>query len=261
MPATRIIDIHCHYQNRDGYLDQMLSASEEAGVEWLCLNGGGERWRQHGNDDVMAAAEAHPDRIIPFAFIHLGEESACEVRAWHEGGFRGLKTQCPTAMYDDEEFFPVYEAAEELGMPILFHTGISARLIPDHDRWNTSSRFMAPITFDRIARCFPDLNIWGAHLGVYDTWDAAGMMACHPRVCFDICGISPAWESLQPWDELFYLGEKHWGKLIYGTEGGPRNFAPLRDRYLQLFRDHGCSDATVNKVMWGNAAEALGIEG
>ena len=47
----------CHYQLRDGYLDEMLDASAEVGVEWLCLNGGGARWRQHGNDGVMAAAE------------------------------------------------------------------------------------------------------------------------------------------------------------------------------------------------------------
>ena len=112
MSETGIIDIHCHYQERDGYLDEMLTASAQAGVQWLCLNGGGERWRQHGNDGVMAAAQAHPDRVIPFAFIHLGEESAADVRAWHAAGFRGLKTQYPADMYDSEAFFPVYEAAE-----------------------------------------------------------------------------------------------------------------------------------------------------
>lgn len=257
MAETGIIDIHCHYQKRDGFLEEMLAAAQAAGVRWLCLNGGGERWRQHGNDGVMAAAEAHPERVIPFAFIHLGEEGAAEVRAWHAAGFRGLKTQYPADMYDSEEFFPVYEAAEELGLPILFHVGISARFIPEHDRWNTSSRFMMPLTLDRIARCFPDLTIWGAHLGYPDTWHAASLMRVHPRVFFDICGL-PDLPSLAPWSELF-RGDAHWGKLIYGTEGGPAGFAPLRDRYRRLMDEAGVSAEVQRRVFWGNAAEVLGL--
>jgi len=257
MSETRIIDVHCHYQKRDGYLDEMLAASAEAGVQWLCLNGGGERWRQHGNDGVMAAAQAHPDRVIPFAFIHLGEDSAADVRAWQAAGFRGLKTQYPADMYDSEAFFPVYGAAEELGLPILFHVGISARFVPDHDRWNTSSRFMMPLTLDRIARCFPDLTIWGAHLGYPDTWHAASMMRVHPRVFFDICGL-PDLPSLAPWDELF-REEAEWGKLVYGTEGGARNFAPLRDRYRGLMDAAGVSDEVQQRVFRDNAAEVLGL--
>ncbi|MBM4045547.1 MAG: hypothetical protein FJ279_10565, partial [Planctomycetes bacterium] len=150
----KILDAHCHYQMKDGYLEQMLAAAAAAGVEKLCLNGGGPRWRQHDNNGVMAAAEKHPAKVIPFAFVFLGEHSAADVRAWHKAGFKGLKTQYPTRMYDDDAFFPIYAAAEELRMPILFHTGISARF-PEHDRWDTSSRYMMPLTLDRIARCFP----------------------------------------------------------------------------------------------------------
>lgn len=254
-----IIDNHCHYQKKDGYLEQMLEASAEAGVQWLCLNGGGERWRQHGNDAVMAAAEAQPDRLIPVAFIHLGEDTASDVRAWHAAGFRALKTQYPTQMYDSEAFFPVYGAAEELRMPILFHTGISARFIPDHDRWNVSSRFMMPLTLDRIARCFPDLTIWGAHLGYPDTWHAASMMRVHPGVYFDICGLPSRQVSLQPWDELF-LGEEHWGKLVFGSEGGPAGFAPLIAHYRGLMSEHNVGSDVQRRVLRGNVAEALGIE-
>ncbi|MGD9494893.1 MAG: amidohydrolase family protein [Armatimonadota bacterium] len=256
--AEGIIDIHCHYRKADGYLDEMLAASAEAGVQWLCLSGGGERWRQHDNDGVMAAAQAHPDRIIPFAFIHLGEDSAADVRAWHEAGFRGLKTQYPTDMYDSEAFFPVYEAAEELSLPILFHVGISARFVPDHDRWNTSSRFMMPLTLDRIARCFPNLTIWGAHLGYPESFHAAAMMSVHPRVFFDICGLPARSPVLLPWDELLRT-EAQWGKLVYRTEGGPRGFAPLAAHYREPMTQAGVSAAVQQRVMRGNAAEALGL--
>lgn len=258
----RVIDNHCHYQKRDGFLEEMLEAADAAGVEKLCLNGGGERWRQHGNDGVMAAAEAHPDTIIPVAFIFLGEDSAADVSAWHGAGFRALKTQYPTRMYDDDAFFPIYAAAEELRMPILFHTGISARF-PEHDRWDTSSRYMMPMTLDRIARCFPDLTIWGAHLGVPDTWHAAMLMRVHPRVYFDLCGIDTTgrkWTTICNFGEMFYGGEDHWGKLVFGSEGGPQGFAPLLRNYRALMDQAGLSPSVQEKVLWGNVGEALGIE-
>lgn len=259
MPEPRVIDVHCHYQRIDGFLEDQVSSAIAAGVEKICLNGGGERWKQHDNEGVMRAAERYPDTVIPFAFVYLGEDSAEDVRAWQREGFRGLKTQCPTAMYDDDEFFPIYEAAEELGMPMLFHTGISARRVPDHDRWDTSSRYMMPMTLDRIARCFPELTIWGAHLGVPDTWHAAMLMSVHPRVHFDICGLSANWTSMLHWDEMFYRGEEHWGKLVFGTEGGPRNFAAMVERYRTLLTEHGVGEEVQQRVLWKNAAEALGL--
>ncbi len=258
----RVIDNHCHYQKRDGYLEEMVQAATDAGIEKLCLNGGGERWRQHDNDGVMAAAEQHPDTIVPVAFVFLGEDSVDDVRAWHGAGFKALKTQYPTNMYDADEFFPIYEAAEELGMPILFHTGISARFA-EHDRWDTSSRYMMPLTLDRIARCFPDLVIWGAHLGVPDTWHAAMLMRVNPKIYFDLCGTDTTgkrWTTICNFAELFYGGEAHWGKLVFGNEGGPGGFLPLLRDYLALMADAGVSPEVQHKVLWQNVADALGIE-
>ena len=259
----RIIDNHCHYQKQDGFLERMLQGAAEANIEKLCLNGGGPRWRQHGNDGVIRAAEQHPDTIIPFAFVFLGENHADDVRAWHRAGFRGLKTQYPTTMYDDEQFFPIYEAAQDLGMPILFHTGISARFVPDHDGWDTSSRYMMPLTLDRIARCFPGLTIWGAHLGVPETWHAAMLMRVHPNVYFDICGTDTTgsrWTTICNFKEMLYGGEDHWGKLVFGSEGGPDGFAPLVRNYLRLMQKAGIGEAIQRKVLWDNVAGALGLE-
>lgn len=260
MASVRIIDNHCHYQRIDGYLERMLEAGQAAGVERFCLNGGGPRWGQHDNEGVMRAAERYPEAIIPFAFCYLGENTAAEVYAWYRAGFRGLKTQCPTSFYDDDEFFPVYAAAEECRMPILFHTGISARR-PNHDHWDTSSRYMMPMTLDRLARCFPDLTIWGAHLGLPDTWHAAMLMSVHPRVYFDLCGLLPAYKNtaLTDFARMFQRGDDHFGKLVFGSEGGPDGFAPLVQEYRDLLTANGASDAVQAKVFWGNVAAALGL--
>jgi len=259
MSGLRVLDTHCHYQQTDGFLEQMLAQGQAAGVEVFCLNGGGPRWRQHGNDGVMAAAEAHPGVVLPFAFCNLGEDNAAQVYAWYRAGFRGLKTQCPAALYDDEAFFPIYAAAEECRLPILFHTGVSARF-PNHDHWNTSSRFMMPMTMDRIARCFPSLTIWAAHLGVPDTWHAAMLMRMHPHVHFDLCGIDVTgkrWTTICNLGEMFTRGPDHFGRLVFGSEGGPAGFAPLIAAYREMLDDNDVPEDVQRRVFWGNAAAAL----
>ena len=261
MSNLRIIDNHCHYQNTDGFLEKMLEKGHEAGVEAFCLNGGGRRWRQHFNSEVMAAAEKHPGVVIPIAFCYLGEHTAADVYAWYRAGFRGLKVQCPTDPYDADEYFPLYAAAEECRMPILFHTGVSARFT-NHDHWDTSSRYMMPLTLDRLARCFPGLTLWGAHLGVPDTWAAAMLMRVHPHVHFDLCGIDVTgerWTTICNHREMFYGGESHFGKLVFGSEGGPDGFAPLSAAYRKMLDANGVSAATQQRIFRSNVAEALGL--
>ncbi len=259
MDAPRVLATHCHYQKTDGFLEQMLEQGQAAGVEVFCLNGGGPRWRQHDNNGVMAAAEQHPDRVLPFAFCNLGEDTAAQVYAWYRAGFRGLKTQCPTGTYDDEAFFPVYAAAEECRLPILFHTGIIARFA-NHDHWNTSSRFMMPLMLDRLARCFPGLTIWAGHLGVPDTWHAAMLMRIHAHVHFDLCGIDVTgrrWTTICSYGEMFYGGADHFGKLVFGSEGSPGGFAPLLAAYREMLDAHDVPAEVCTRILWGNAAEAL----
>lgn len=261
MADLRIIDNHCHYQKTDGFLEQMLEQGAAAGVDAFCLNGGGARWRQHSNDDVMAAAEAHPSRIIPVAFCYLGEHNAADVYAWYRAGFRALKVQCPANLYDSDEFFPVYAAAEECRMPVLFHTGISARFT-NHDHWDTSSRYMMPLTLDRLARCFPDLTIWGAHLGVPDTWQSAMLMKVHPRVYFDLCGIDAtgeSWTTICNYPQMFNAGEAQFAKLVFGSEGSPEGFAPLIAAYRKLLTANNVSLQAQQRIFWTNVAEALGL--
>jgi len=261
MNGLRVLDIHCHYQQTDGFLDDMLAQGTAAGVEVFCLNGGGPRWRQQDNNGVMAAAAAHPGVVLPFAFCNLGEDTAAQVYAWYRAGFRGLKTQCPTAAYDDEAFFPVYAAAEECRLPILFHTGISARFA-NHDYWHTDSRSMMPMTLDRIARCFPGLTIWAAHLGVPDTWHAAMLMRVHPGIHFDLCGIDvrgTRWTTICSYSQMFYGGADHFGKLVFGSEGGPAGFAPLLAGYREMLDASDVPDDVQQRIFWGNAAAALGL--
>src|SRR5206468_2546510 len=108
--------------------------------------------------------------------------------------------------YDDETYFPIYDAAEEHGFTCLFHTGVigggadfrtqdpfDPALIERLREWEQRSRrsgvssaFMQPIYLDTIAFNFPELKIIGAHLGI-GTYDLAAHVARWRRnVFFDI---------------------------------------------------------------------------
>lgn len=255
-----IIDVHAHYQRKDGYLDRMLEKSQEAGVEQIWLNGAGHRYGQHDNREVLDACLRHADRLVPIAFSFLDDTTPGQVKAWADEGFRGLKIQFPLAPYDEQRYFGIYEKAEELGMPVLFHTGVSARFAVDDGIRRTSSAFMRPIFLDTIARAFPKLHIIGAHLGFPWFQEAACLMLFNPNIYFDLSGIDRAgqfYPKSLDFKELLWAGTRHWGKLVFGTEGNPDNYSLLVREHRALFSAFNLDPSIQENVFSGNASRMM----
>lgn len=80
-----------------------------------------------GNDLLERELEKHPDRLCGFAMVDWGDISPTKVEQFKERGFTGLKFTRPPANYNDERWYPIYEVAERLKMPGLFHLGIVSR--------------------------------------------------------------------------------------------------------------------------------------
>ena len=107
-----------------------------------------------------------------------------------EKGFVGLKAIRPAYPYDDERYFPYYERAEKLNMPIVFHTGVISRanrsmLSPG---LSTCSSNMRPGYAMGIASAFPDLTIVLAHLGVPWGEEAFCAALSHSNIYLDLSG-------------------------------------------------------------------------
>ena len=66
-----------------------------------------------GNAEVLAAAEANPDVLIPFACVdpHKGKLAVREAREWIERGARGFKFHPNTQAFwpNDRAWYPLYE--------------------------------------------------------------------------------------------------------------------------------------------------------
>lgn len=85
-----VIDIHAHYAKREApwFPGRLAELLPQAGIDKICLFSAGDVFGQVGNDGVLAAARQHPDRIIPFALIELGQHPAeCvdqfATQGWH----------------------------------------------------------------------------------------------------------------------------------------------------------------------------------
>jgi len=183
-------------------------------------------------------------------------------------GFKGLRIAEATAPYDAPEFFPAYEAACALGMPILFHTGLLP-VTPLDRAFDVRCERMRPIHLDTVARQFPGLKIVGSGLGRPWYEEAAEMLRRHENVFFDLSGHvlrqrgAAFFRSLLSAEGGSVLGQPDsrsaWSKIVFGT-GVPHEEIPSVERdYQRLFRALTLPEAVTTDIMGGTAARLLGL--
>jgi predicted TIM-barrel fold metal-dependent hydrolase len=81
------------------------------------------------NDRLYAAVQAHPDRFAGFAALPTADPKAAAdelERAVTRLGFKGAMVHGATngVFHDDKRFWPIYERAQALDVPLYIHPGI-----------------------------------------------------------------------------------------------------------------------------------------
>ena len=91
----------------------------------------------------------------------LRREVADRVR---NGGARGIKLHPPIGRYlpYDERMWPAYEAASEMGIPVVFHCGPH----PHPDDPKKTVEYSRPAHYEPLVERFPRLPVVLAHMGV-----------------------------------------------------------------------------------------------
>jgi predicted TIM-barrel fold metal-dependent hydrolase len=125
-------------------------------------------------------------RLIGFASVDPHQPDAPETL--HDAianlGLRGLKLSPPTQRFfaDDKLAYPVYEMAQRLGIPVLFHAGMS---------WEPGSRLQygQPLRFENVAADFPELRIVLAHLAWPWVTEAVALALKYPNVHLDTAAL------------------------------------------------------------------------
>ncbi len=250
------IDSHNHLMAEDGYATRHIEAAERLGIRRTVISGLGAAWGMADNPGVLAAAERYPDRLIPLFYVRLGDDKADAVCQAKRQGFMGLKLILPPFPYDDERAFPIYEKAEELSLPVLFHCGVMA-----HAKGViTSSEYMRPLRVDGIARRFPGLRIQIAHLGVPEYECAATMARIIPNIHVDMTGGIRGWlvpKTPEFFQRLFYWPTWH-RKLIFGTDVRFELLGQSLQQHISLLGQLSMGDAEAANMFRDNAREFYG---
>jgi len=151
-------------------------------------------------------------RLIPFASINPTTDPNPQktlARLVKDLGMKGLKLLPPYQHFypNDTRFYALYTKAQELNVPVVFHTGSSVFK-------NAKLKFGNPLYLDDLAVDFPDLTIVQVHGGRAFWYDIAFFLAKrHRNVYIDISGLPPK-NLLKYFPEL----EKIRGKVIFGSD-------------------------------------------
>ncbi len=154
------------------------------------------------NDDTAALVHANPDKLLGFLTVHPPDPRALDEieRATQDLGLVGIKLGPNYQNFDPlgPEAFKVFDRAQELKLPVLFHQGTSPISTADLD-------FAHPRHMDRVATAFPDLKIIMAHVGHPWQIDCIVVIRKHPNVYADISG-----NFYRPWS--------YWNAFRLATE-------------------------------------------
>ena len=255
--VSGVIDGHSHLFRGERYTEKLIETADRLGISRLSVSGHREAWNLLTNDAVLRAAEKHSDRLVPFAFLQLGEDGPDAVKQAARRGFRGIKFIVPYFPYDDERAFPVYEAVEAAGLPAHFHSGVVAY----EAGLRTSSEMMRPMRLDEVARRFPGMRILLSHLGVPEYEVAATLARLVPNIYVDITGNPRGgWycsKTPEFMKSLFYWPGWH-RKLIFGTDVRWELMAEAIQMHVHLLSDLDLSDEMKDWIYRDNFREFLG---
>ena len=275
-----IIDCHVHLVNTAGYIDRLVQEMDRLKIDKICLLAmqnirfwGG---RAATNDQVLAAFQKYPQRVIPFGFVDLGLDPVTLIDELHMKGFRGLKLTRARFSYNDDRLMDYYARAAAYNMVLLFHTGTVVRVEEDQFYDVDSSR-LRPIYLDRIARKFPSLKIIGAHLG--NPWydEAAMTLFWNQNVYFDLSGSVLKRKNAQWFNETLWWNEERMSKMArnknthyshihpfdricFGTDVPIDEMGDCKNEYNSLFDSLALPDDVRARVMGGNIASMFGFD-
>lgn len=256
----KILDAHAHYYDIPDYLSQLITIMDQNNIEKTCLSGLGKLFSCKENSDVKKAMEQYPTRIIGNYYIRPGMSSTEEIENAYNNGFRMLKVTLPTAPYNDPSFFPLWGTAEQLSMPILFHTGIVTTSIMAPEE-QISSWNMHPMRLEPIANAFPNLKIIIAHMGVHWNDDAAELARMRGNVYLDLTGEPTGWRVRldQIGLKKFLWWENAFEKIIFGTDVLASKIQTILHEDLQRYKSLNISQQTQELIFHGNIEKLLGL--
>lgn len=186
---------------------------EEQGVDYACILAEMSHITTGvcTNEQVKAFCRGRR-KLIPFCDLnpHLHTDLGQSLRRKVEDeGFQGVKLY-PTYQHyylNDPRMYPLYQAAQELGVPVLIHTGSSVFK-------GSRLKYGDPLHLDDVAVDFPELKLVMAHSGRGFWYDRAFFLSkLHANVYMELSGLPPS-KLMTYFPEL----ARNTDKTIFGSD-------------------------------------------
>ncbi len=102
-------------------------------------------------------------------------------------GAKGIKLHPANQRFfpNDRRLWPAYQTAQQLGLPIICHSGTFA----------TTIQYAQPKNFDEVLNSFPNLTLVMAHLGMGFFDETISLARTYPNLQFDCCAIITTTEA------------------------------------------------------------------
>jgi predicted TIM-barrel fold metal-dependent hydrolase len=207
-------------------------------------------------DEIIEGAARNADVLIPFGSVDplLGAAAVDEARRQAALGARGFKFHPSVQNFDpaDPAHMPLWACIEELGLPVIVHTGQTGAGAQLPGGWGFRLSLSNPMLLDDVAARHPDLQIVMAHPSV--PWqDEALSVATHKgNVWIDLSGWSAKYFS----PELVRAARSYLNaKMLFGSDLP----ALTPDRWLDDFATLEFPPEAVQAIVKHNAVRLLGL--
>jgi len=268
---TGKINVHANLC-RSSDIEERIREWQENGIEktCVCAEGVEQDGEMYTNEKLIPVMRKYSDAIIGIGRIDMGWDPTGPERIGilREHGFVGLYCTRPSYPYDNEIYYPLYETALELDMPLMFETGILPSDPGDRTR-GVSADKMRIFRVDGVIRAFPGLRVMISGLGYPLFEEGIALMNTFDTVFGELKGITDLPGKSSMFRKIFSVSEQT-------DEAGFRDhvllpfirklsFASGEDLcgtlswYESLFNEFDIDEETQELFYRKNAEEWLGI--
>jgi len=235
-----------------------LDAFDTAGVE-----AGGFIAVGEGNEELGQFVALNPKRLIGWGSLSdpRHPDAWRTVSRFRSLGLSGLKLYPPIQRFlpNDRALYPIYEAAAEAGLPILFHFGITVGMFYDLS-------FASPLPLSAPVKEFPEVTFLIAHFGAGFFRETLFLAYHTENVCVDTSGTNnwrDYYPGQPPLEQIFRDAVRAFGakRILFGTDstafGGYRHH--ILKEQVEILNRIELSDEDRDAILAGNARRVLGL--
>ena len=210
------------------------------------------------NDYVAEAVDSYPDVFIGFCSVdpRKGKAAVEELeRSVLSLGLRGLKLHPIHQAFfpDDPAFIPLFAKAEELGIPVLMHSGYAAAGANAPGGGGFELAYSRPIPHvDSLAARHPDLTIIMAHPAWPWIQEQVAVALHKSNVFIDLSGWAPRYIPKELISEASGRLRK---KILFGSDYP--YISPVT--WLEQFQELDIRDGSRPLILHDNAARILNL--